>query len=220
MKILIALSLSLLALPALAQRIETTINDVEYSCTPRPHTNPGGNPNGVIACAEKAYAGPFSRDESTRLCQGARSVAPADCALEAYAGPFSKVESIEMCIRAVSTAPIDCFNKAYSGPFSKANSIGLCKGAHSTGPAECAVKAYAGPFAMEEAIRLCSSPRSGLATAECAIRAYSGPYSREQSITMCMNSTLLSKTMVNKDAFEALMIKANKKAVLEGSYKK
>ncbi len=55
--------------------------------------NPGGN----IACVEKAYAGPFSRDEAIQLCRGSFGTAPADCAIKIYAEPFSKLEAIEIC---------------------------------------------------------------------------------------------------------------------------
>jgi hypothetical protein len=72
----------------------TIIRDnTEYRCE---STTPS-NPIGSIDCADKAYSGPFTRDEATSLCRGARNVAPADCAIKAYAGPYSKAESIEMC---------------------------------------------------------------------------------------------------------------------------
>lgn len=59
--------------------------------------SPNPNPGGAVDCANKAYSGPFSKDESMTLCQGARDVGPAECALKAYSGPYSKAESIKMC---------------------------------------------------------------------------------------------------------------------------
>jgi hypothetical protein len=193
MKTFFAILLLSLSLSGFSQTVETTINGVRYSCFPV-NPNPGGGYD-PVACGDVAYRGPFSREEATRLCAGARSDAPANCAIKAYAGPFSKEESINLCIRA-----------------------------YSVGPSECAVKAYAGPFSKEESLHLCGSPRASVATADCAIRAFSGPYSREESIRICKESygihAKLNISGVSKADFETLLIQANEKAVLEGSYKK
>ncbi len=193
MKTLVTFLFLSLSLTGFTQTVETTINGVRYSCHPV-----GGNPGSgydPIACGEVAYRGPFTREEAMRLCAGARSDAPANCAIKAYAGPFSKEESINLCIRAFSV-----------------------------GPSECALKAYAGPFSKEESLYLCGSPRASVTTADCAIRAYAGPYSREESIRMCKESygihAKLNISGVSKADFEDLLIQANEKAVLEGTYKK
>lgn len=94
----------------------------EYVCRPS-----NSNPGGAIDCAEKAYNGPFSRDESTALCQGARDVGPADCAIKAYQGPFSRSEALELCRRSGTVSHADCAIKAYQGPYSKAEAIRMCK---------------------------------------------------------------------------------------------
>jgi hypothetical protein len=124
MKFAILSAIALLAAGAAHADSFTIIqNGKEYTCTPSTAENPGG----AIECAEKAYAGPFSKDESTRLCQGASGVGPAECALKAYAGPFSKDESIELCIRTGTVANADCAIRAYAGPYSKDEAIQLCK---------------------------------------------------------------------------------------------
>ena len=87
----------------------------EYLCEQRTPGTPGDS----VACANKAYQGPFSREESQQLCAGARSVAPADCGIKAYQGPFSKVEAVQLCTRARTIGPADCGIKAYQGPFLK-----------------------------------------------------------------------------------------------------
>jgi hypothetical protein len=117
----------------------------------------GGNPGGAIDCVERAYSGPFSREESTQLCTGAVNTGPADCGLMAYSGPFSKPEALMLCTRAYSTGPAECAKMAYAGPFSKDESLSLCTRSGSTENARCAIRAYAGPYSKEEAIRLCRS---------------------------------------------------------------
>lgn len=130
----------------------TVIRDgKEYLCEQRGPVDPGSG----VECANKAYSGPFSRDESQALCAGARSTAPADCGILAYSGPFSKVEAIQLCTHARSTGPVECAKKAYSGPFSKAESLDLCAGDTSALNADCAAKAYAGPYSKAEAIKMC-----------------------------------------------------------------
>lgn len=178
-----------------------------HRCDPS-HPEPGHpphrpDPNDSVACAEKAYAGPFSRDESIELCQGARGIAPATCAQTAYNGPYSKSEAIQLCKRAVSNAPIDCASEAYSGPFSRDESIRLCAQAHTKGPVECAKKAYNGPFSRDESIELCAF-NGELANAECAIKAYSGPYSKTEAVRMCKSNPHLVLKSLNiiEKAFE------------------
>lgn len=184
----LVLLLSLFSFAAHAQVIDIDINGRPYSCTPRGNGG-GGN---QIECVEVAYAGPFTRDESMRLCAGARNDGPARCALKAYAGPFTRDESIN-----------------------------LCTGAYSVGPADCVIKAYAGPFTRDESLRLCSSPYSSVSTADCALRAYSGPYTREESIRMCQgNKSLEAVELIGKEESDRLLIEANEKAMREGTYKR
>jgi hypothetical protein len=189
---------------------ETTENPFHFSLTdfsPQKHRcdpnnpDPGHppdrpDPNDSVACAEKAYSGPFSREESIELCQGARGLAPATCAQTAYSGPFSKTEAIQLCKNAISNAPIDCAYDAYSGPFSREESIRLCAQSRTKGPVECAKKAYSGPFSKDEAIELCAF-NGELANAECAIKAYSGPYSKEEAVRMCKNNPHLALRSLN-----------------------
>ncbi|MBS1971853.1 MAG: hypothetical protein JSU04_16195 [Bdellovibrionales bacterium] len=151
MKPLLMIALILSATTAFADSFKLTRDGQEYLCTATAPTTPGG----AVDCVNKAYSGPFSRDESMRLCSGARSTAPAECAMKAYAGPLSKEESINLCIHARSTGPVDCVSKAYAGPFSKAESLDLCSGDTSVATADCAIKAYAGPYSKAESIRLC-----------------------------------------------------------------
>ncbi|MBY0515639.1 MAG: hypothetical protein K2P81_01935 [Bacteriovoracaceae bacterium] len=191
MKLLFSLSALLLSLNVFAQRVDMEINGRPYSCVPRSGGTPGGGDAG--SCATVAYSGPFSREESIRLCAGSRSEAPARCAIAAYSGPFSKEESIN-----------------------------LCAGAYSTGPSECAVKAYTGIFSKSESLDLCSSPYASVATATCAINAYSGAYNRQEAINLCRNSKSLGLTaeLLTKEESEQLMIEANEKAMREGVYKR
>ncbi len=178
-----------LSTAAFAQTVDIDINGRPYICTPR---SGGGFPGGGAAdCANVAYAGPFSRDESLRLCSGARNEGPARCAIKAYSGPFSKDESLN-----------------------------LCTGAQSVGPADCAIKAYSGPFSKTEALQLCSSAWSSVSTADCAIRAYSGPYTREQAISMCRGSKDRVQVLLSKEESDSLLIEINEKAMSEGSYKR
>lgn len=176
-----------------ARDIIVDIDGIRHSCSPTDSQTPGtGNP---IACVEAAYRGPFSREESMRLCEGARTVAPAECALRAYRGPYSKEESLQ-----------------------------LCQSAMSEGPVECADLAYTGPFSRSETLLLCSHPRASRANAQCALEAYRGPYSKEESIKLCrvQSGRLLKKAglmNINKDDQEALVKEANVKALSLGEYK-
>ncbi len=180
------LVLSLFSFTAFAQVIDIDINGRPYSCTPR---SGGGNP---MECIEIAYAGPFTRNEATRLCAGARNDGPARCALKAYAGPFTRDESLN-----------------------------LCTGAFSVGPADCVIKAYAGPFTRDESFRLCNSPYATVSTADCALRAYSGPYTREEALRMCQGSkSLETAELLNKEESDRLLIEVNEKAMREGTYKR
>jgi hypothetical protein len=124
MKLILATAITLIAAGAAhADSFKIIKDSVEYTCEPTVTQNPGI----AIECANKAYAGPFSKDESLRLCQGATSVGPAECALKAYAGPFSKDESIELCARTGTVANADCAARAYAGPYSKDEAIAMCK---------------------------------------------------------------------------------------------
>jgi hypothetical protein len=133
---------------------EVTKNGIVYLCQAETSTNPGGN---AADCANDAYSGPYSRDESLQLCQGARNNGPAECGKKAYAGPYSKVESIQLCIGARDVGPADCGAKAYAGPFSKAETLLLCARGGSVATADCAIRAYAGPYSKQQAIDLCRS---------------------------------------------------------------
>ena len=130
-----------------------------YLCTqtdtPVPPPPPPDN-GAAIACGNKAYAGPFNREESIRLCAGAYDVGPADCGIRAYAGPFSKGEAVQLCTGTRKfTGPADCGIKAYAGPFNKDESVRLCAVTGTVQAAECAISAYAGPYNKEEAVQLC-----------------------------------------------------------------
>jgi len=189
---LFILMLFILGFSAKGSSITLDIDGVEHSCTPTKPSN--GN---SATCANLAYSGPFSRDESTRLCRGARNNGPAECALEAYSGIYSRDESLNLCI-----------------------------GARSAGPAECAKLAYTGPFSREETLKLCSHPRATSSVAECALEAYSGVYSRDESIELCSlrnrnKSGLASIFSLKKSKphLEQLIKKANIKAVLDNDYK-
>jgi hypothetical protein len=121
-----------------------------------------GNPGGTVDCANRAYSGPYNKEESVRLCQGARNDGPALCGIKAYNGAFNKAQSIDLCIGSRNEAPADCAQLAYSGPFSASESVQLCSRGGTTQRAECAVKAYNGPYSKAEAIELCSSGRERL----------------------------------------------------------
>jgi len=125
MKPLYVVLLILSASPAFADSFKIIRDGQEYTCTPSGPSNP--NPGGVIDCVDKAYKGPFTRDEAMRLCAGAIGVGPADCAIEAYRGPFTKDESIDLCKKSGTLANAECATKAYRGPYTKAEAIKLCK---------------------------------------------------------------------------------------------
>lgn len=95
-KMKLSLILAAVAAVQLAQADSFTIirDSKEYLCEQRGPSNPIDG----LECVNKAYGGPFSREEAQILCAGApRSTAPADCALKAYSGPYSKDEAIRMC---------------------------------------------------------------------------------------------------------------------------
>lgn len=174
------------ALPLHAQTVETIINGQRYLCTPQAQ-----DPGGAGRCADVAYRGPFSREEALRLCQGARTDAPAQCALQAYRGPFSTAQAIE-----------------------------LCTGAFTPGPSECALTAYRGPFSITQALELCSHPAASVATAQCALDAYRGPYTVEEAISLCrFQKSDEAAERVSKSVLEELIIEGNRKAVLNNEYK-
>ena len=178
-----------LSLPAIADdSFEIIKNGQSYLCIAQ-----NSDPNGSLDCVNKAFAGPFSKEESLSLCAGARNTAPADCALKAFAGVFSKEESLRLCTGAM---------------------IG-------TGPADCAAAAFAGPFSRDESLQLCSG-NTTLATAQCAIRAFAGPYNKQQAIQLChaVNPALVSvglSALLGEHAsgFDAVLEKAKTKAFNE-----
>ena len=199
MKTLLTLSLLLAAFQT-AQAREIEIDGERYTCEII-----NDDPSNAATCVEKAYSGPFNREESKALCQGARNNGPADCALIAYNGPFNRQESLN-----------------------------LCKGARSAGPGECAVLAYSGPFNREESLRLCSGRSATKRNAECALKAYAGVSSKEESIELCKadnrradltsSVSLVSKSVaesaeLDKAGLEKLVIQANEKAFRLGEYK-
>lgn len=153
MKLILTIGLLLAASLAQADSFTVIRDGKNYLCEEQdPVIDPGGN----LRCVDKAYSGPFSKDESIRLCAGAHDESPALCAVKAYNGPFSKEESIGLCIGARNMGPAECAVKAYNGPFSKVESLNLCERG-TLANAECAIKAYAGPYSKEESIRLCKS---------------------------------------------------------------
>lgn len=194
MKILLSLIfLSIFSTPVFSQQIETLINGRMHNCFPvtdRPV--PPGNP---YECTEMAYRGPYTKEESIKLCDGAKTTAPAECALKAYAGPYTKEESFKLCLKAVSA-----------------------------GPAECALFAFAGPFTKEESRKLCNFPDATIATAECAIKAFAGIYTRDEALRICATPVEENKPEgpkpLSKESFETLVIKANEKAMTLKVYKK
>lgn len=147
----LGLSVTLASVFASADSFELIKDGKNYLCE---ETNPVIDPGGRLKCVEKAYNGPFSKDEAARICERARDERPALCAIKAYNGPFTKDEAIQLCVRAKSNGPVDCAIKAYSGPFSKLESMSLCAGG-TVANADCAIKAYNGPYTKEEALRLC-----------------------------------------------------------------
>lgn len=152
MKNILSIGLLLISSAALADSFTIIRDGEEYLCE---QTNPVIDPGDGINCANKAYNGPFSKDESKALCEGALSDAPADCGIKAYNGPFSKTEALALCTRAKNIGPADCSIAAYNGPFSKTEAVTLCSRTGSLANSNCAIKAYNGAYTKEEAIRLC-----------------------------------------------------------------
>ena len=136
---------------AVADSFTIIRDNIEYMCEQKTPLNPIG----AIDCIDKAYSGPFSKDEAKLLCQGARNTAPAECGSKAYAGSFTKPEAIKICTGARSNGPVDCAQNAYSGPFDKTQAIRLCEKNGSTLNSDCAIKAYSGPYSKDEAVNLC-----------------------------------------------------------------
>lgn len=155
MKFLIT-SLMLLSLNAFAETITRDviidIDGVRHQCTPM-------NTGSPQKCMDTAYAGPFSREEAKRLCEGAYDASPALCGIEAYAGIYSKSEAIQLCIGATSTGPAQCGQLAYNGPFSKSEALGLCSNNGSERRAVCAIEAYQGSYSKQEALEMCKRVR-------------------------------------------------------------
>ncbi len=139
---------------------DMTQNGRAYRCqavSPSPGT--GGS---AVDCADRAYNGPFNRDQSMQLCAGSFNTGPADCAIRAYAGAFNLDQALSLCTGAYNTGPVDCANRAYSGPFNIPQALQLCSGIGTTALADCAIRAYAGPYTIDESIRLCRSPQRPL----------------------------------------------------------
>jgi hypothetical protein len=134
-----------------ADSFEIIRDGQSYLCEEREPSDPGS----VIRCAETAYRGPYSRDQSTQLCQGARSEAPAICGIAAYRGPFSIEQSISLCIKASNNGPVECGVAAYRGPFNIEQSVRLCAQRGTTAHSDCAIQAYRGPYTADEAVELC-----------------------------------------------------------------
>ncbi len=154
MKPLILILLGIFATSAsFADSFTVIQNGQEYLCTSTGN-NPS-DPNQARACVDRAYSGVFSRDESFRICEGARNTAPADCAISAYAGVFTREESIQLCVGAIQPGPAECAKSAYAGVFTRDESLRLCTRTGAAETAECAKSAYAGPYSREEAIQLC-----------------------------------------------------------------
>lgn len=151
MKLILSIGLLLAASFAQADSFTIIRDGKNYLCEEQ-----SIDPGGPIKCIDKAYSGPFSREEAHRICAGARDEGPALCAIKAYSGSFSREEAINLCIGARGLGPIECANRAYSGPFSRDESLGLCRGG-TLANAECAIKAYSGAYSREEALRLCKS---------------------------------------------------------------
>ena len=92
MKIIFSLVFLMAGVQAHADSFTIIKDGKNYVCTSTETPEPPPNTGGAIACGNKAYAGPFSKEESIRLCSGALDVGPADCGIKAYAGPFNKEE--------------------------------------------------------------------------------------------------------------------------------
>jgi len=82
----------------------TVIRDgKEYLCQ---QTGPL-DPIDSAACAQRAYSGPFSSEQSIELCAGSRNTAPAECGIKAYKGPFSVTDAIILCKNAEEVQQFD-----------------------------------------------------------------------------------------------------------------
>lgn len=158
MKQLLSIGLLLISSAALADSFTIIRDGNEYLCqqiSSHPNPPPVIDPGAGMNCANKAYDGPFSKDEAKALCEGALNDAPADCGIIAYNGPFAKSEAIRICKYAKTEGPADCAVAAYNGPFSKEEAMTLCSRTGSIANSNCAIKAYNGAYSKEEAIRLC-----------------------------------------------------------------
>ncbi|MBY0414254.1 MAG: hypothetical protein K2Q18_08815 [Bdellovibrionales bacterium] len=150
------ITLVLLSLKTYSRDVIIDIDGIRHLCTPIGN----GNGDGYQKCIDTAYRGPFSRDESTRLCNGAFDTSPAECATEAYRGVFSKEESIQLCVSSTSsTGPSDCGKVAYAGPFSKSETLELCQNNGTERRAVCAIDSYRGPYTKQESIDRCKGLR-------------------------------------------------------------
>ncbi len=147
--------LLLLSAPLMAQAddsFEVVKDGKTYLCRVKGNDNPGAPLN----CANKAYRGPFTREQAQTLCRGAINDAPADCGIKAYRRAFNKDQSVQLCKGTEDMGPQECGEMAYRGPFSKEQSVRLCH-LGSTANAQCAIDAYRGPYTKEEAIGICKA---------------------------------------------------------------
>lgn len=160
---------------------------IQYLC----QATSAPDPNGNRLCVDKAYAGPFSREDSIQLCRASFSTAPADCAIKMYAGPFSKSETLRACASAISIGPADCAIKLYTGPFSKEETLQVCGRLSTLAHADCALKAYAGPYSKSESIEMCRSDILNTARAVRATTRQSLPQTTKQTEIRAMQQIKL-----------------------------
>jgi len=118
---------SLLAASAGADEFTIIRDGRNYLCRSTDAPTPPGQ--GAAACAEAAYRGVFSREESLLLCEGAWGTGPAECAIAAYRGIFSREECVRLCARTGTAQTAECANQAYRGPYSREEAIRLCRAA-------------------------------------------------------------------------------------------
>ncbi len=156
MKLILIIMAAICAQSVFADSFSLTKDGKDYLCE---QVGPL-DPNGAVACMNKAYNGPFSRDQATQICRGAQTTAPAECGIKAYNGPFNLDQAVMLCMGAKSLGPVDCGIKAYNGPFNLDQATRLCRGG-TVANAECGIKAYNGPFNLEQAIAACQSNPSG-----------------------------------------------------------
>ncbi len=126
MKYLLSLILTFLSITTFAapgDPFDLIQDGYRYHCVAENSHDPGK----TLDCVDKAYAGPFTRDEATELCSGAFSVGPAECAIKAYMGPFTRSESLLLCKRTGTLANAECAIRAYAGPYTREQAISMCR---------------------------------------------------------------------------------------------